>query len=83
MHFWPNHETSVGGVPAVGWDLASAHTQFVANMNYNWDSKLHLARTLQRNFAGLTDVELGRMTMLYVQDGGNLQHLSDLLGVYA
>lgn len=83
LHMWPNRAlTSAAGVPAVGYTKAQIHSQFVANMNYNFDPTKTWSRRITIAFAGLSDVELARLTMLYVQEGGNIQHWVNLFVGY-
>lgn len=73
LHLWANYALTVNGEPAIGYTQAQIHSQFVANMNFNFDPTKTWSRKIQTAFAGLSDVELARLTMLYVQEGGNLQ----------
>lgn len=76
LRIWANHALSDGGIPSVGYDLATARTQFVKNMNYNFDPTVTWSRKIVLSLAGttaLTDVELARLTKQYAAEGGNIQ----------
>jgi hypothetical protein len=79
IHVWPAHAASnAAGVPTTGWDKPSIKANYVRNMNYNWTYTAAWL-TKRETFENLSDVELGRMTMLYTMEGGNLQTLSDTI----
>lgn len=80
IQVYPGHAVAnAAGVPTTGWDLPSVKVNFVRNMNYNWRYQpLYWNRT-RAIFEDMDDVEIARMTMLYTQEGGNLQTLSDLI----
>lgn len=75
----PNYEYTCNGIPTKGFDAASIHSQFVANMNYAFDPAMNDAWTITNKVGQISQIEWARMSMLYVIEGGDLQTLSDLI----
>lgn len=79
LHLWPNNAlVSSLGIPSPGYNKATAHTQFVKVMNYNWNPTYTWSRMINESLANLTDVELARLTKQYAAEGGNIQTWVDL-----